>query len=228
MGHSKSGSARRALERRGSVRLRTTMSPSNISSAVGCWSPSSSWNDISFTSSPKLGHCPQCMQWDRGFKSLQKWSNLYKMLNTCSVLRELGAALNIDTNCRRRRRKDSFLEDEAMMARLVWKAVPFLMRSSGIEPPNWLLAPTPSPEQQLYTESENKHTAWTAEMLLKHCKSAKLARRYNIKLSFLSLSCIHLFLSFCLFVFYFSLVVLQNIYVTPCLLVEWTPQLLYF
>ena len=138
------------------------------------------------------------MQWGRGFKSLQKWSNLYKMLNTCSVLRELGAALNIDTNCRRRRRKDSFLEDEAMMARLVWKAVPFLMCSSGIEPPNWLLAPTPSPEQQLYTESENKHTAWTAEMLLKHCKSAKLARRYNIKLSFLSLSCIHLFLSFCL------------------------------
>ena len=42
-------------------------------------------------------------------------------------------------------------------------------------------------------------------------------------------SCLHIFLSFCLFfVFYFSLVVLQNIYVTPCLLVEWTPQLLYF
>ena len=86
------------------------------------------------------------------------------MLNTCSVLRELGAALNMETSCRRRRRrrKASFLKDEAMMARLVWKVgralFPYpVLRNLTAKLTSGATA-NPYPQQRLYTENENKHT----------------------------------------------------------------------
>ena len=61
----------------------------------------------------------------------------YKDLGTCSGPKVFGAALNMETSCRRRKSKTSFFEEEAMMAalsRLSFKS-PFLRALTS--QPSW-------------------------------------------------------------------------------------------